>query len=119
MPANRYLFLFAFDFNSTFARKNPGAVIDDWFESHQISPRIAGEFEDSALLKAFGEAGFGVFAAPTVIEAEICRMYRMSVIGTTDEIKERFYAISLERRLKHESIVLITDTARTDLFSAT
>lgn len=91
--------------------------LDDWFESHQISPRIAGEFDDSALLKAFGEAGFGVFAAPTVIEAEICRMYRMSVIGSTDEIQERFYAVSLERRLKHESIVLITDTARTDLFS--
>lgn len=91
--------------------------LDDWFETHQISPRIAGEFDDSALLKAFGEAGVGIFAAPTVIETEICRMYRMSVIGRTDEIKERYYAISLERRLKHESIVLITDTARTDLFS--
>jgi LysR family transcriptional activator of nhaA len=92
--------------------------LDDWFESHGLSPRIAGEFDDSALLKAFGEAGVGVFAAPTVIEEEICRMYRMSVIGRTDEIKERFYAISPERRLKHASVVLITDTARSDLFAA-
>ncbi|MDH3987884.1 MAG: transcriptional activator NhaR [Gammaproteobacteria bacterium] len=92
--------------------------LDDWFESHGLSPRIAGEFDDSALLKAFGEAGVGVFAAPTVIEEEICRMYRMSVIGRTDEIKERFYAISPERRLKHPSVVLITDTARSDLFAA-
>ena len=91
--------------------------LDDWFESHELSPRIAGEFDDSALLKAFGEAGAGVFAAPTVIEEEICRMYRMSVIGQTDEIKERFYAISAERRLKHPSVVLITDTARTKLFA--
>ncbi len=90
---------------------------DDWFENHELSPRIAGEFDDSALLKAFGEAGAGVFAAPTVIEDEICRMYRMSVIGRTDEIKERFYAISPERRLKHPSVVLITDTARTKLFA--
>ena len=92
--------------------------LDDWFEDHQIAPRIAGEFDDSALLKAFGEAGAGVFAAPSVIEDEICRMYRTSVIGRTDEIEERFYAISPERKLRHPSIVLITDTARADLFSA-
>lgn len=90
--------------------------LDDWFESRQISPRIAGEFDDSALLKAFGEAGLGVFAAPTVIEKEICRMYRMAVVGQTDELQERFYAISPERRLKHPSVVMITDTARARLF---
>jgi LysR family transcriptional activator of nhaA len=91
--------------------------LDDWFESQEVYPAIVGEFDDSALLKAFGEAGAGVFAGPTVIEDEICRMYRMSVIGRTDEITERFYAISPERRLSHASIVLITDTARSDLFA--
>jgi len=91
--------------------------LDDWFEDHEISPRIAGEFDDSALLKAFGEAGAGIFAAPSVIEAEICRMYRTAVVGRTDEIEERFYAISPERRLRHPSLVLITDTARSGLFS--
>jgi LysR family transcriptional activator of nhaA len=91
--------------------------LDDGFEEHEIAPRIAGEFDDSALLKAFGEAGVGVFAAPTVIEEEICRMYRMSVIGRTDEIEERFYAISPERRLRHPSVVRVTDLARTGLFS--
>lgn len=91
--------------------------LDDWFESHEIFPSIVGEFDDSALLKAFGEAGAGIFAGPTVIEEEICRMYRMSVVGRTDEIEERFYAISSERRLSHPAIVLITDTARADLFA--
>ncbi len=91
--------------------------LDDWFENHELSPRVAGEFDDSALLKAFGEAGAGIFAAPTVIEKEVSRMYRMSVIGRTDEIKERFYAISSERRLKHPSVVLITNTARSELFA--
>ena len=90
--------------------------LDDWFEALQLSPRIVGEFDDSALLKAFGEAGAGVFAGPTVIENEISRMYRSTVIGRTDNISERFYAISPERRLKHPSVVLITDTARSDLF---
>ena len=91
--------------------------IDDWFEALELSPRIVGEFDDSALLKAFGEAGAGLFAAPTVIEEHVCRMYRTAVVGRTDDISERFYAISPERRLKHPSVVLITDTARSDLFS--
>jgi LysR family transcriptional activator of nhaA len=92
--------------------------LDDWFENRELSPRIVGEFDDSALLKAFGEAGAGVFAGPSVIEEEICRMYRSSVIGQTDEIRERFYAISPERRLTHTAVVLITDIARSDLFTA-
>ena len=91
--------------------------LDDWFESLGLSPRIVAEFDDSALLKAFGEAGAGIFAAPTAIEEEICRMYCMSVIGRVDDIRERFYAISSERRLKHQSVVLITETARTQLFA--
>ena len=92
--------------------------LDDWFETHDLSPRVAGEFDDSALMKAFGEAGAGLFAASTAIEEEICRMYRMAVVGRTDEIEERFYAISPERRLKHPSVLLITNTARSDLFTA-
>ena len=91
--------------------------LDDWFESHELAPRVVGEFEDSALLKAFGEAGAGIFAAPTVIATEVCRMYRMAVIGKTEDITERFYAISAERRLKQESVLMITETARSALFN--
>jgi LysR family transcriptional activator of nhaA len=91
--------------------------LDDWFEELELSPRIVGEFDDSALLKAFGEAGAGLFTAPTVIEDHVCRMYRTAVVGRTDDISERFYAISPERRLKHPSVVLVTDAARSGLFS--
>ncbi len=91
--------------------------MDEWFENNGIASNVVGEFDDSALLKAFGEAGAGLFAAPTVIENEICRMYRMSVIGRTGDVAESFYAISPERRLKHESVVAITDLARSDLFA--
>ena len=92
--------------------------MDDWFENKGLSPRIVGEFSDSALLKAFGEAGAGVFASPTVIEKEICRMYRSRVIGRTDEVTEQFYAISPERRLKHEAVIAITNIARESLFGS-
>jgi LysR family transcriptional activator of nhaA len=91
--------------------------LDEWFEQENLVPVIAGEFDDSALMKAFGEAGAGVFAAPTVIESEIGRMYRAAVLGRTDAIRERFYAISAERRLTHPAVVLITNAARTDLFT--
>ena len=92
-------------------------LMDDWFEEQGLAPKIVGEFDDSALMKAFGEAGTGVFAAPSVIEEEICRMYRMAVIGRSDSITERFYAISPERRLKHEGVIYVTETARSELFS--
>lgn len=91
--------------------------LDDWFDRHGIVPRIVGEFDDSALLKAFGEAGVGLFAAPSVIEKEIGKMYGMAVIGKTDSVTEQFFAISPERRIKHPAVVRITEAARSDLFS--
>ncbi len=92
--------------------------LDAWFAEQGIAPTVVGEFDDSALMKAFGEAGMGLFAAPTVIEEEVSRMYRMSVVGRVPEIEESFYAISPERRLSHDAVVAITDTARRDLFAA-
>jgi LysR family transcriptional activator of nhaA len=87
-----------------------------WFEAQGIRPRVVGEFQDSALLKAFGEAGIGVFAAPTVAEKEVRRQYGMSVLGRTNSVIERFYAISVERRLKHPAVVAISEAARSRLF---
>jgi LysR family transcriptional activator of nhaA len=91
--------------------------LDEWFDSNSIVPQIVGEVDDSALLKAFGDAGYGLFAAPSVIEEEICKMYGMAVIGRTDEITEQFFAISPERRIKHPSVVRIIEAARTQLFT--
>ena len=91
--------------------------MDDWLEANDLAPDVVGEFDDSALLKAFGEAGFGAFGGPTVIEAEICRMYRTEVIGRAPDVRESFYAISPERKLKQDAVVAITDIARKDLFS--
>lgn len=90
--------------------------IDEWMECHSLTPRIIGEFNDSALMKAFGEAGTGVFPSPTVIEKEVCRMYNMGVIGRTHQVIEQFFAISSERKLKHPSVVHIAETARSDVF---
>lgn len=93
-------------------------AMEQWFEDEQISPIIAAEFEDSALAKAFGQAGAGVFVAPTAIEQEVRRQYNVKVIGRTDQVRERFYAISAERRIKHPAVVAISHAARESLFKS-
>ncbi len=90
--------------------------LDQWFEKHSIRPRIVGEFQDSALMKAFGQEGTGVFATPSVIEKEVRRQYKTEIIGRTNDIIERFYAISAERRIHHPAVAAICERAREDLF---
>jgi len=87
-----------------------------WLDRLEIRPRIAGEFEDSALMTAFGQAGVGVFISPSVIESDITRQYDVTPVGRTDQIRERFYAISAERRLRHPAVVAISETARGKVF---
>lgn len=90
---------------------------DRWCESMGIQVDLRAEFDDSALLKAFGQAGVGVFAVPTVIEKLVTRKYQVSVVGRTDELVERYYSISMERRLRHPVVQAITQVARDKFFS--
>ena len=91
-------------------------ALEQWFDSTEIRPQVVHEIEDSAVLKVFGQHGEGLFASPAAIEEEICRQYRVKTVGQIEEIKERFYAISAERRLKHPAVVKISEAARTTLF---
>lgn len=91
-------------------------ALDEWLEAEDLHPRIVGEFDDSALMKAFGQAGDAVFPASTVIEQEVVRQYRAQPIGKAATVRERYYAISAERRLKHPGVLAITTAARKELF---
>ncbi len=90
--------------------------LEEWFDANDLSPLIVGEFDDSALLKSFGQAGVGVFVGPSALEAEICGMYHVVALGQVPNVEERFYAISPERKLKHPAIVAITERARETIF---
>jgi LysR family transcriptional activator of nhaA len=92
------------------------ASLEHWFEQHRIRPRVVAECDDSALLKAFGLAGAGIVAIPAVAEGEVRRHYDLRRVGTADQVRERFYAISLERRLKHPAVVAISASARSAVF---
>jgi LysR family transcriptional activator of nhaA len=89
-----------------------------WLAQHQLQPRTVGEFDDAALMKAFGAEGRGVFMSPTVLEAETCSQYGVQVLGRASDLVEEFHAISVERRISHPCVVAITEAARGALFSA-
>lgn len=92
-------------------------ALNQWFHRHGVKPRVVAEFEDSALLKVFGGDGLGLFPAPAVVDDAVCRQYGVQVVGRAPEVRERFYAVSVERRLKNPAVTAITDTARQELFA--
>jgi LysR family transcriptional activator of nhaA len=92
-------------------------ALDLWFDRNKVKPRMVAEIEDRALMKTFGEAGVGVFTSPQAVEEDVLSKYAVEVIGRTDEVTERFYAISAERRIKHPAVSAITEAARSGLFS--
>ena len=94
----------------------PGTAVrrglESWFEAQAVRPEIAGEFDDSALLEAFGARGMGLVPAPAIIEKEMVATYGFLSVGRTEEVRERFYAISVERRLRHPAVAAIAEAAR-------
>jgi len=91
--------------------------LDQWFHARDIRPNVKGEFADSALLKVFGQAGSGLFIAPSVIEVDVCKQYSVRVLGQLDGVREHFYAISVERKLKHPAVVALSEAAKQKLFA--
>lgn len=87
-------------------------ALDDWFDQQGLSPRLVAEFEDSALMKAYGEAGYGIFPAPIAISDEVESMYHARQIGPALPVEETYYGISPERKLKHPAVLRIIESAR-------
>ncbi len=83
-----------------------------WFERQHILPKVVGEFDDSALMKAFGQAGVGVFIVPSAIASEVATQYKVNILGETHKIREQFFAITAERRVTNPAVIAINETAR-------
>jgi LysR family transcriptional activator of nhaA len=90
--------------------------LDLWFDSRRVAPLVEAEFEDAAMMYSFGQAGLGAFPAPSVVREEVSRQHEVRVIGETDAVTERFYAISTEQKLQHPAVVAIRETARRETF---
>lgn len=92
--------------------------LEQWFEAHRLRPRIVGEFDDSALLKAFGQAGAGLFVAPTAIAGFVTEQFSVLAMGVIDSISEELFAITTERRNTHPAIVAISQAARREFLAS-
>ena len=91
--------------------------LEAWFDARGLVPHVVAEFEDSALLKAFGADGRGVFCAPSIIANDVTKMYHVTAIGETSEVIERFYAISPERRIRNPAVAAISEAAKRRVFT--
>jgi LysR family transcriptional activator of nhaA len=90
--------------------------LEKWFQATGIRPRTVGEFEDAALMTVVAGDGLGFMPTASVVNKELAR-YKLEIIGTTEKCQDQFYAISAERRLTHPAVVLVTQSARQELFS--
>ena len=90
--------------------------LDQWFDAARLRPALIAEFDDSALMYAFGEDGRGFFPAPTVFEEEFRHRYNVHVVGRNKTVRQQFYAISVDQRLHHPAVLAIVRAARQDLF---
>lgn len=91
--------------------------LDQWFDKLGISPALVGEFEDYGLLREFGRAGRGLFPVPMVLESQFRRQLRVGRVGRTEDVRNHFYAISVERRIKNPAVMAICESARQELFA--
>ena len=91
-------------------------TLENWLEENNVNMRVAGEFDDSALTKAFGQIGAGIFTCPTAIEAEVSRQYAVQVIGRTKALKENFYLISPNKKISQPLVIEVLERARRDIF---
>ena len=90
--------------------------LEQWFDVLQIKPEVRGEFDDTALLKVFGQHGAGLLAVRSVLERDSRRLYQVQLVGRVESIREQCYAISVERKLKHPAVLAITEGARRAMF---
>lgn len=91
-------------------------AIDSWLDRRDLHPAVRGEFDDTALLKAFGQTGEGLFPGALAIQEEICRQHEVELVGSLEGIREQFMAISAERRIKHPAVLAMSSSARSDIF---
>lgn len=88
-----------------------------WFAELRIDAHIVGEFDDTALMKAFGAAGAGIFPTPAAIADEVRRQFGVENVGRVEGVEVRYFAISIQRRLTHPAVVAVTREARRALFA--
>ena len=92
-------------------------LLNEWFDRCRIKPKVVAELDDAALAKVLGEARIGIFAAPDVTEKDMKQQQRVHVVGRASRLRQRFYAISVERKVSNPAVVAICEEARKQIFA--
>jgi LysR family transcriptional activator of nhaA len=92
-------------------------ALDLWLDRLGVRPVVVGEFEDYALLREFGRVGSGIFPVPTVLEHQFRQQFKVIRLGKAGGVRSYFYAISIERKIKHPAVIAICDAARREVFA--
>jgi LysR family transcriptional activator of nhaA len=95
----------------------PRRALDAWFDRHGIRPHVVAESEDSALMKVCGADGVGIFPAHEAVRRDVEGRYGVVRLGVVEGVVERFYAISVDRRLKHPAVLAISRAAHEEVLA--
>ena len=91
-------------------------ALEQWFESKSIRPKIVAECDDSALIKSLGKAKAGLFVAPSITKAETMKQYNVRKVGCLEGVVEKYYAVSMDRKIKHPAVQAIVEHAKNSIF---
>lgn len=92
--------------------------LDHWFEAHDLRPDVVGEFDDNGLLNTFGRNGMGLFPAPSALAKDVEEQFNAVPVGEMSRVREQFYAISNERKIKHPAIDAILSAFQGKVFTS-
>ena len=90
-------------------------LLDAWFVSMGVRPRVKAEVDDAGLMRVFGSAGHGVFPVRAALQAEVEDLHDVQLVGSCDGLRERYYAVSMEKRIRHRGVAAIVEAARSSL----
>ena len=83
-----------------------------WFDQSKIAPKMVAEFDDSALLKFFGQTGRGLFCVSTAVERDVLAEFDVSIVGRVDSVFDRYYGILPERKFKHAAVDIVLQAGK-------
>ena len=92
-------------------------TLEEWFDSQDLRPKVVGELDDPALAEVLAKAGVGVFAVPDVVAEQLRELHKLQIVAQVEDLRQRFYAISVERKIRNPAVVAICEAARKNIFA--
>ena len=86
-------------------------VLDRWFSDRDLRPNVTGEFDDSALMQAFGERSAGLLVATELAWPQARHHYELELLGRLESARISFYAATVDRKVRHPAVAAMLEAA--------